>query len=310
MKRIEDVLTFALQLNRNIGDTTVHLKGRVAFVVNSDRTVLAKISGLVEAYDEVGFVTTDFEGDSYRALKDRVTFVQRSGRFMREKTCSTPDLKFGDVEEAFERLVGEDEGKVTVRMESGVCKVLNQDLSHVELWAEQTGFRLLQRDMYSGSVIRITEARAEGPSVSLFDLKSVEGVPKGRSVKVALRTKDLIGLLMASPNSVYSLGEKFCVVRDCDSGEFVAVISSCVYDNIFIDTTIEETEDERRRKEPKERKGEQEADRQFDGSKGRDSSGGEGEADDDSKALSGRDPGGSREEKEKGAFVDGSRGLL
>lgn len=221
-------------------DSVVVAKGDVAYVINSERTMLVRIGLGSMVGVEVAWRSEDWE-DGARSVTthDGVTeFLVVQSNVEKRKTCPAPGVTFAEVDTAWKRETAA--GPEFTLVGSMIKSNLDDSLSHIEFWNIGGKLVIKQRDLYGGSVIELRmKVMANDGVVPNFD-------------RVALRTKDFLGLLMVDGTGdrpTFQFGKQATFVT---GKTFRAVLGNCVYDDMY---TVKELQDGRQEQEK--RSGEQ-----------------------------------------------------
>jgi len=227
--RIEEIFSHAVALQQSGRlRSSVYCIGRKVYILNQDHTALLRFrlrkTDKLEFDTPVSFNANDYDSQVVEQKGDKICFVQSAAGFKRVKSCRTPSLSPEEVEEMFK------EYKVklrnTVTLHSKMLGLLNEALSHIEFSCEDGEFKIVQRDIYSGSIIELKREKSGGLMEVKDDLEDFE--------PIGLRTNDFLALFTFIPTLQFSfLGDGFiCVDSKDDKMPLRALISKCRYDEL------------------------------------------------------------------------------
>lgn len=233
-QRVEAIFAHAVAMDQS-GKlrNTIYAAGNTIYILNSDNTVLLRFrlrKSETPFAHPVSFKANDYDSRSFREENGRIIFVIENGDYKREKSCKTPGMTPEDVAELYSKY--EDKENETL-LDRGVLTLLNDSLSHIEFSAEGKELSIVQRDIYSGSVIEITRSiKKRG-----FGLDMGEGVTSD-FLPIGLRTNDL-SAMFTFQDSIYfgfpSPGQpgNYVTVRGADPKmDMSGIIACCVYDEL------------------------------------------------------------------------------
>ena len=243
--------------------STIYAHEDVIHILNGDKTVILFFMNpdpptFLEPYC---FEADDYDSNEMEIADGRVVFVQRGEQFERRKYARIPPITSAEVSELFQRHLTEfeagDESEITIHKE--MLPLLDPSLSHLEIISDRGNPVFIQRDIYTGSLIRLDRRGDDG----LFDTTEGGNPLPDTFGPVGIRTADFMSLFSFSDTIkiIFSTAVKgYCLVE----GEFMGmlgVISFCLYDDLGT-ITLSRKETNGREKSEKsggERKAHQEA---------------------------------------------------
>jgi hypothetical protein len=234
---LEDVFAHAVALEqKGRFRSTIYCIGRKVYILNHDHTILLQFvlpEGEPTFETPLAFYANDYDSLEFRECGERIEFVQRiydAGqlRYIRSKLCHVPKYTPGEVEQMLQSYEPP-QGKPLTLL-SIIRKGLNEDLSHIEFSGREGRLKIVQRNIYDGSLIAIDTVGFDDP-VEDFG-------PFG------LRTQDLLALFaFARSVAFYPSGENVVWFESQDARlNMKGVLSQCVYDELGGEFQ-EETED-------------------------------------------------------------------
>jgi len=228
-QRVENIFAHAAGLHQSgrLKSTIYCIEDRV-YVLNQDLTVLLKF-GLrrsdVMFKSPISFNANDYESNHFREREGKIEFITESENYRRVKSCKTPGRTPADVEKLFRsyyRNVKRD-NKITITDE--IISLLAPELSHIEFSAESGKLKIIQRNIYTGSVITITEKERKGLLASDTKLKDFE--------PIGIRTPDFLSLYAFITRLDWYFGDGIAMVENRDPKmPMIGIISQCVYDEL------------------------------------------------------------------------------
>lgn len=227
--RLEKIFSHAVALQQSGRlRSTIYCIGRTVFILNQDQTVLIKFrlrkTDKMEFNEPVSFNANDYDSQEIEVRNGNICFIQRAAGFERVKSCQTPDMTPRAVRKLFKRREREPDNSITLH--STMLSLLDESLSHIEFSCVEGGLRIIQRNIYAGSVIEI-RAKAEG---GLFGAENdmVDFKPIG------LRTNDFLALFTFVDSLKFHFLPKGLIMVDSTDTRMPmrALVSKCRYDEL------------------------------------------------------------------------------
>jgi len=256
----EVVFTHAVALHQSGRlKNTVYASGHTAFILNMDKTVLLRFSLPVHEAGikgEISFMANDYDSDNFKEEDGRIVFTSHDGDYTRQKSCVAPEKNFREVEELWSSYVELDRKQhhnEKVFFSKKILSMLDEGLSHMEIFSENKSPVVVQRDIYTGSIITITHDAAGGLGMDVtHEIKEDFG-------PIGIRTNDFIALFSFCDivNFYFVHESPFALVMG-DKLSMNGVVAGCAYDEMG-ETTISK-EEKHGREKPKNRRSQQEVD--------------------------------------------------
>lgn len=214
----------------------VYLLQDVLFIINFDSTVLLKFK-LRQSYcdEEISFKANDFEGNELFPEDGKIVFRKLVGGVERKKICSGGDKTFEEVKELFEGFAEEGgERKNILNFNVSVLSLLEEALSHIEFSCVQKKVYLTQRDIYSGTIVKLdkdSQAGGKGLFGIVTDSITSDFSPMG------MRTNDFISLFVFNDDlkfyfpSASEEAVEFVYLKGQKAG-FEGIVAGCLYDEM------------------------------------------------------------------------------
>lgn len=231
--RIEGIFAHAVAMEQSGRlKSTIYCLENEIFILNSDNTVLLRF--LLRKTETpfkhpVSFRANDYDSRSFYEEDGKIIFVTENENFTRTKSCSTP----GDTPEDIKTLFGNYEkltdNKIVLNRE--ILSLLDDSLSHVEISAPAKDLSIVQRNIYSGSVITVKRKKGEG----LGMLANADGITDEFG-PIGLRTDDFAALFTFVDNISFAFPSgdtDYCYIRSMDQKlAMEGIIATCVYDEL------------------------------------------------------------------------------
>jgi len=228
--------------------STIYAKGRSIFIFNQDKTVLLNFeipSRESPINGSISFVANDYDSKNFEEKEGKIVFHSSEGDYKRAKSCVTPGKTFSDIKDIYQKYEDEDSHKNEIKFDKSIISLLDESLSHMEVFTEDKQPVVLQRDLYSGSILRIDKKEKKG-----FGLGERGDLKKDLS-PIGIRTNDFIALFSFCNTIIFRFGEKPFIFIKGDKWNMKGIVSGCVYDEMG---NISKSSDRRRehgRKKPK-----------------------------------------------------------
>lgn len=235
---IEAVFSIALALYQSGRlRSTIHCGKNYIYILNMDNTVLIRYE-LKEKFPYIfSFFANDYESNKLRVMEDgseRVIFLTKSAGYKRKKVCPAPKNLFDDVEKIWKNLKSErSKDSLVIDFNREIVDLLDMNLSHLEFSKRKDSeLKMKQRDIYSGSIITITEDKKDD---LLFEKVRGELEAKG------LRTSDFVGIFTLEKTLKFHFDNKkdFLYVEG-RHGKMKGFLSLCKYDELNVLEKIKE----------------------------------------------------------------------
>lgn len=225
---LELVFSHALALSQSGRfKNSIHGKGSDVFIINFDRTAILRFNIEPFQVEEFNLFADDYDSFDFSQEEDRVIFVTRAGDMERVKKSKAPKITYEEVKSLFEKFFSSKDKYSEFSINQDSLSLFEEDLSYVEVSAAGGDLKLIQNDIYSGTVLEIKkDSSGFGFSSSADDLKCDFG-------PVALRTRDFTALFAFSKSITFSFPASipgYCWFR----GEFGmrGIMACCLYDEM------------------------------------------------------------------------------
>ena len=233
--RIERIFDHAVTLQQNGRlRSTVYCIGKKIYILNQDQTVLMRFllrnvdqqkGKKLEFKNPVSFNANDYDSKEVEERDGKICFIQQASGFERVKSCKTPNLSPDEVDKLFKSYNSELSNSIIIHDE--IRSLLEEDLSHIEFSCEDEEFKIIQRNIYSGSVSELKQkVEEEGLTSSKQILEDFE--------PIGLRTNDFMALFsFVDRIKLHFMPGDIIVAESLDpTMPMKVLISKCKYDEL------------------------------------------------------------------------------
>jgi hypothetical protein len=229
--RIESIFSHAAVLQQQGRfRNTIHCIGREIVILNQDMTTILKFAlrkiDNVKFKVPVSFNANDYDSKSFEIRKGRIVFHTSNGSYDREKSCKTPGQTPEDIHKMFSSF-SKSKSINQVAITNDVLELLDDSLSHIEFLSINKKLVIIQRNIYDGTLIKITN-KSGG-----FGIGNSESISEDFS-PIGMRTNDFISLFSFINTIQLGFGNpKFIWVTSLDkSWPMEGVVGACKYDEL------------------------------------------------------------------------------
>lgn len=220
------MLSHSLYQRGNRGSNTVYYESGVLYLLNEERTLISRFEIVDFKEKSFSFFISDYDADKIEDDGDFVKFIQENSQYRREKSCRKPELTFKACDDIFTSLWKET-GKNKLSLNDSIRSLIDESLSHIEIHSDNGNPIICQRDIYTGSFIKITPS-SKGFFNTSGKLKDFE--------RVAMKTDDFLGMLLFDQNVQFLFYDE--EYTQAWSNHFKAIVGNCVYDELGTLETI------------------------------------------------------------------------
>lgn len=228
-EKVEQIFAHAVTLAQNGKlKNTIYALGSEVFILNMDNSVLLNFElRKTEApfTSPISFVANDYDSRDFHEEEGKIVFTQKKDEYTRKKTCSTPGDTPEDIKKMFKGFKPLKGNVATINEK--VLSLLDESLSHIEISVKDGKLKLVQRNIYSGSVIEIEEIQ-EGLGILSNDLKDFD--------PIGIRTSDFQALFTFQSSLYFGFpenGEEYIYITNVNNKRKMGgVIATCVYDEL------------------------------------------------------------------------------
>lgn len=206
--------------------STIYGVGNKIYIKGADNTVLMRFKGVSLKFDKpFTFSAIDYDSKLFEMGDNCIKFFSENYGYLKEKINKISFESVDEIENLFERFFIEKPSSGYVfDLDKNVLSLLDDSLSHVEFRDEGSGIEIIQRDIYSGSLIKITKSKGG------FD---ISGDNNRRLSPVALRTCDFEAIFSFLNVVNFKFLENYCIIRGNYSGIVMdGILGFCMYDQL------------------------------------------------------------------------------
>jgi len=215
--------------------STIYAGDREVFIFNGDKTMLFHFdlpphSPVISP--PIAFSANDYDSNSLRTEGDRVIFSRQTAEFVREKVVAKPEKTVQQIRELYTGFMTKPvPASLTFSFPASFLSLLEEGLSHVEFVIKDSVLTVLQRDIYSGALIKITKKEDGG---LLFGGVGIDpGVNPVSIPTIGIRTTDFISLFSFQKEIQLRFpAEGHWVLGMGEMWGMRVLIGSCLYDSI------------------------------------------------------------------------------
>ena len=227
--KLETIFSHAVALDQaGRFRNTIFVQDKEIFILNMDNTVLLRFGlpkSSAEFEEPISFRANDYDSSNFYEEDGRIVFVQKGSEMIRKKSCGTAAITNGEVQNMFSEFPPLTENKVTLH--KNTLSLLEEKLSHIELSAEDGNFKIVQRNIYDGTVIELERSKAKGFGINTKDKINEDFGPIG------MKTNDFMALFSFNDTVIFGFeeGEDYCRVQGRNFN-MNGVVALCVYDEL------------------------------------------------------------------------------
>jgi len=227
---VERVFTYGVALEQGgTQKNAVFCWENIIYIMNSDKTILLRFETSVNEFkDPIRFFLSDYDSPNFTADGSNITFLQKGEEFIRSKRCRIPNQTFQEVEELFYKFYSPDKMKWKISFSKSSLDLLDENLSHIEFVTKGGELKILQRDIYVGSLIQL-ERKMEMEGLGLTEPEDV--LPDSLS-PMGMRTGDFLALFNFNEKvDIYFPEELQYFIIEGLHNNISGVIAGCIYDD-------------------------------------------------------------------------------
>lgn len=251
--RIETIFSHAVALHQSGRmRNTIHVIGKEIYLLNTDRSLILRFSLPKSSYgfkNPISFKASDYDSNQFYEKEGNIVFKSQEGEYIKEKSCSTS----GDpnkIKELFSKFTIPSENRIKIQLNRDLLRVIEDNLSHIEIMIENGEFKLIQRNIYDGTIIIIRKEKELGLGIASDDSFPYDFGPIG------IRTTDFLALFSFNDTLSFFFSkdiQEFCKVFGRNY-KMNAIMSYCLYDEMGNILTIKEKQNGRKVKKGRRRK--------------------------------------------------------
>lgn len=235
----------------------------IVYILNADKTVLLRFEATQDKSPEpVGFYASDYDSPIFEIEDGCIVFIQKGAEFDRRKKCRVPNQTFQEAEDLFYKFYDPDKFLYYASIQKDTLSLLNESLSHIEFVVKDKGVKIIQRDLYSGTIIELERKMVPDG----FGLLTPDDVLPDILPTAGVRTSDFMAL--------FSFNDKINLFLPNEPGYFLVegvhnnmlgIVAGCLYDEMGYLLNLQEEKEDGRGKEQENGNSQQTPDRQNQG---------------------------------------------
>lgn len=257
-QRIETIFSVGVALEQSGKlKNTIYVLNKSIYIMNSDHTVLLYFplrSSEANFNQSISFKASDYDSDHFYEKDGKIIFLTKKDGYERKKICGTsvsPE-KIEKLYEKYNILYIDINTKAPINFDltNDVINLLDTNLSHIEFSGYGGKLKIVQRNIYDGTIIEIMKDKEDG-----FGSSKDKEIPDGFG-PIGMRTNDFIALFsfQESLNFSFIRNEGFCFIEsNSPKFKYSGFISLCKYDELGEITQVNNTGENHGREEQKRR---------------------------------------------------------
>lgn len=216
----------------------------VIYILNADKTVLLRFETTEKEFSQpISFFVSDYDSSAFSIEENKIVFIQKGIEFDRRKRCGVPLQTFEGVEDMFYKFYQPDKFLFHVSFNKESLELLNPLLSHIEFLVKDKEIKIVQRDIYSGTVI---ELQRKLTPTGLGLMEAEDNLPRYLPV-VGMRTNDFFSLFNFNDKiKIYIPEQAGYFIVEGAHNNMLGVVSGCLYDEIGEIKDLQEEENGRK----------------------------------------------------------------
>src|SRR3990167_4798120 len=162
-KEIENIFSYAVALDQaGKQKNTILCRNREIFMINFDKTILLHFDLPKSCFafnEDIIFDANDYDSSNFYIEDHSIIFKTVQDGYIRKKKCGTnKTVNLNDISELY-RSYTEKEITSNFVLRREINNLLQDDLSHIEIHYDK-GLKVIQRDIFSGTIIEITKDKS------------------------------------------------------------------------------------------------------------------------------------------------------
>ncbi len=225
---VENLFAQAVALEQNSRTKNIICcSGDQIIIINADSTILIHFKLKENIFPgDYSFYANDYESTQFEEQDGKIIFISGNEEYERKKSCRTPDMSFKRMNLLYKKLKTNLGKTNDVTITSSIKEVLDENLSHAEIIFRKGEFELLQRDIFTGTIISVKKKESKG----IFQLGKDKIIKDVRAI--GLRTGDLLGLFSFVQKIDFQITDKGFAYFQGDKMNMSGFIAACLYDDL------------------------------------------------------------------------------
>lgn len=229
-RRVESIFSQAVALEQSGKEKSIiFCKEKNIYIKNMDNTLLLKFQlGKNLFPTDFSFKADDYDSSNLRVEEDGgIVFINQAEGYVREKKCKVESESFSNINKVFMRLKKKFDSLDSLNevvLKDKLLVLLDKRLSHIEFFYKKKNFRMVQKDIYSGTTLTIRKEQS--------DLLDDGDKMKISFDPIGLRTNDFMSLFMFSSSFSFYFGKTDFVFFKSPEISMCGFLSCCLYDEL------------------------------------------------------------------------------
>jgi len=232
---VEQIFSIAVALDQNGGlKNTIYALDDEIFILNYDHTVLLNFKlrkNEAPFSNPIAFKANDYDSNEFEEKDGQIIFHSQLNGYVKQKRCGTVDLSPGEVKELFKKYKKDFDDKAEeVTLTKSILPLLEDGLSHIEFSGKKgEGMKLVQRNIYNGTIIEISKDQKGFFKDSLKDEFGPVGI-KTSDFNALFQFQDELKFMFPSEKS-----DDVIMVKSFNDNKrsMTGFIASCLYDELI-----------------------------------------------------------------------------
>ena len=226
-ERVEFIFSTSVGLNQSGRfKSVIFCTENDIFIKNIENTLILKF-GLKPGenpFDKsVSFNSSDYDSREFEEKDGRVYFITKKSKLIKRQSCATSESP-KKIELIYKKLYNKFESLFDIEWNKDVLELLDLNLSHVEIKSNSEGIKLLQRNIYDGTLIEIEKV------YGLLSSQSKKNLP---DMAIGIRTADFRSLFEFQDSINIKVGIDYSLVEGMSKWiAFSGIMSNCKYDEL------------------------------------------------------------------------------
>lgn len=230
-KRIESIFAHAAALQQSGRlKNTIYCLGERIFILNQDNTILLNFrlrDTEVMFKSPIAFYANDYDSNLFSEKDGYIHFIKENKEFNRDKQCKSPNFTPEQVREIWKNNSTIFKPVNRVDLGNSLLEFIDSDLSHIEFSCVKGELKIVQRNIYSGTITTIKPT--QNKEAFLTDNSNLKDF-----IPVGIRTNDFLALFsFTDVISFYFVKDNIIWFENKDRKmPFRGILSLCSYDEL------------------------------------------------------------------------------
>lgn len=232
--QIEQIFAHAVALDQNGGlKNSIYAEGKEIYIMNYDHTVAIRFKlrdSETIFKNPISFKANDYDSNEFFEEDGKIVFLTNIQGYERRKVCGVAEYSLKEVKDTIKSYLSNKVERETLTIDNSILSLIDDSLSHIEFSGKKgSTLKMIQRNIYSGGVIEISE-KSEG----LFSNTLAKDFGP-----VGIKTKDFEALFTFQKVLKFEFPstdkEDFIIVKNINKKKrnMTAIIACCLYDELI-----------------------------------------------------------------------------